>query len=240
VDKKGGFSAMKFEAVIFDMDGLLLDTERIALQTFRETCANFGIEVDRKVYLKCIGTNDSKTKEILISGYGETFPYDDFERLWLEKYGIEAYEKPVPLKEGAEPLLESIKRACLPMAVATSTSHEKAVLKLGNAGILDYFKLIVAGDQIKKSKPDPEIYLKTAGRLGVSPERCLALEDSDNGVQSAHAAGMTVIQIPDLVEPSETTKALGHIIVRSLREVEHYLNRPDNRNEKPSNTVRTI
>lgn len=214
---------MAYKAVIFDMDGLLLDSERIALDTFLEACRTFGFQPDRNIYMRCIGTNFSRVKEILMEGYGETFPYDDVFKLWTEKYTSEAFEKPVPLKDGAQELLKRIRSDRIPMAVATSTAYDKAVLKLKNAGILDFFKVIIAGDQVENSKPDPEIYRKAAEGLGVSAGDCLVFEDSNNGVRSAHAAGMEVVQIPDLVEPTDKTKALGHTILPSLLQVEDYM-----------------
>jgi HAD superfamily hydrolase (TIGR01509 family) len=214
---------MKYDAVIFDLDGLLLDSERIILETFVEACESFQIKADTSVVLRCIGVNRAKSEAILKAGLGENFPYDEVVSLWLQKHAAKAHQAPIPLKKGAQALLQRIKAAGLPIAVATSSPYDEAMLKLQNAGILDYFEFIVAGDQIQHSKPDPEIYLKVAQRLGVEASRCLALEDSNNGVKAAHAAGMVVVQVPDLVEPSESVKALGHVIVDSLAEVVPYL-----------------
>jgi HAD superfamily hydrolase (TIGR01509 family) len=214
---------MRFDAVIFDMDGLLLDTEKIALETFVATCQVLNIPMQRSVYNQCIGTNAEKTREILLSGFGEEFPYERMAELWNIKYREEALEKPVPLKQGVIGLLTRIAELELPMAIATSTAQDKARLKLRNAGILTFFELIVSGDQVQHSKPDPEIYLKAAGLLGKKPQRCLALEDSDNGVKSAHQAGMFVIQIPDLLQPSSETRQLGHKILDSLFDVARLL-----------------
>ncbi len=214
---------MKHKAVVFDMDGLLLDSERIALEAFLKTCESIGFEPDQSVYRRCIGSNAERTKEILIKGYGPTFPFDDVMDIWREQYKKEAFDKPVPLKSGVIELLKTVKGIGLPMAIATSTAFKKAMIKLTNAGLGDFFNVIVAGDQVQRSKPDPEIYLAAASRLGKDPRDCLALEDSDNGVKSAHAAGMTIFQIPDLVEPSQEVISLGHRIVSSLLEVERYL-----------------
>src|SRR5207253_2615312 len=110
----------------------------------------------------------------------------------------------------------------IPVAVATSTKSARAMQKLGDAGIGGRFKAVIGGDQVENSKPHPDIYLKAAAALGVLAEKCLALEDSENGVRSAFSAGMTVIQVPDLVEPSEALRSLGHVILGSLREVPGY------------------
>jgi beta-phosphoglucomutase-like phosphatase (HAD superfamily) len=108
------------------------------------------------------------------------------------------------------------------MAVATSTRTKRATEKLGDAGLLDYFKIVIGGDQVEQGKPDPEIYLKAASALSSAPSRCLALEDSANGVKAAVAAGMTVVQIPDLVPPSDELLQLGHIVLSSLADVPKY------------------
>lgn len=210
---------MKYAAVIFDMDGLLIDSERIAFEAFIEACTCFDFEADPSVYLRCIGSNAARTREILLEGYGESFPAEKIERYWTEIYMKAAYDKPVPLKKGVNRLLRYLQEAALPMAVATSTAYGIAERKLTNAGIIEYFQLITGGDQVSKSKPDPEIYLLAAQRLGVAPGRCLALEDSDNGVRAAYAAGMDVVQVPDLVKPSESLLHLNHLIVDSLEEV---------------------
>lgn len=210
---------LKYKAVIFDMDGLLLDTEQSALKTFMETCKIFNIGYDRSIYLQCIGTNEEKTREILCSIFGPGFSYEKFSEIWFQKFDMETLDRPVPFKKGAVKLLKKLEKICMPLAVATSTGHDDAVIKLKNSDIIDYFRFVIAGDQIEKCKPDPEIYLRAAEKLGVYPAQCLAFEDSENGVKSAVAAGMHVIQVPDLVQPSEEIKALGHAIFNSLNDV---------------------
>ena len=215
------FSEIK--AVIFDMDGLLLDSERIALSTFMDACREFGFDPDVEVYYRCIGGNDVRTKQILTEGYGEEFPFDDINKLWHATYEEEAASRPFPLKPGAVDLLRALEAKHVRKAVVTSTWRESARRKLLNAGLLSFFEFIVGGDDINKSKPDPEIYLTACRRLEEDPQQCLALEDSDNGVLSAFAAGLRVIQVPDLLQPSPKVRGLGHRIVTSLEDVEKLL-----------------
>ena len=214
---------MKYKAVIFDMDGLLIDSERIALSTFVEACRDNNYEPDINVYKKCIGTTSYNTREILINGYGSDFPFDTIAELWGKKYHNEVLNKSVPLKPGALILLQHLEKEGVKRAVVTSTEQELALRKLTNAQIVHFFDFILGRDQVKQGKPDPEIYLAACHKLGEEPADCLALEDSDNGVLAAYYAGLTVIQVPDLVEPSEKVKALGQKTVKSLSDVIHVL-----------------
>ncbi len=208
---------MKYDAIIFDMDGLLLDSERIGYETFLVACRQFEIVIPNEVYFQCIGTNFPTTRKILGAGTEAGFPLERFLEFWMARYAEETFDKPVPLKAGVLELLDQTRD--IPKAVATSTVHAKAQQKLENAGIIQYFRLIVGGDQVGNSKPHPEIYMQAAERLGVDCGSCLALEDSDNGVRSAHAAGMQVIQVPDQVAPSSDVMRLGHRVCLSLLEV---------------------
>jgi HAD superfamily hydrolase (TIGR01509 family) len=209
----------EIKAVVFDMDGLLLDSERIALATFIAACRDCGFEPDVEVYYRCIGSNEAKTKQILTEGYGSEFPFEAVSKLWHTKYEEEAKNRPFPLKPGVNELLEFLEKRGIRKACATSTRHASAERKLTNAGILRYFDFIIGGDEIVKCKPDPEIYLKACHKLNTIPSECMALEDSDNGVLSAFAAGTQVVQVPDMLQPSERVKALGHRIAGSLKEV---------------------
>jgi len=155
--------------------------------------------------------------------FGNFFPYSEIKSIWSEKYDNVITNTKIPLKNGAIDILNKIKKSGLPIAIATSTANDKAMLKLKNTGIKDFFRIIITGDQVKESKPHPEIYLMAANSLGVKADKCLAIEDSDNGVISAFSAGMNVIQVPDLVEPSEKVKAFGHKIFDSLYDVMDYL-----------------
>jgi HAD superfamily hydrolase (TIGR01509 family) len=214
-------------AIIFDMDGLLLDSERIALSTFVDSCREYDFEPDVDIYYKCIGTTASRTKEILLAGYGRDFPFKAVSELWRRKYDEETSDKPIPLKAGALDLLQYLGGKEVKKAVVTSTYQESALKKLANARIAHFFAFVLGGDQILYGKPNPEIYLTACNELNEAPGKCLALEDSDNGVLAAFNAGLSVIQIPDLVEPSATVKALGHKIVKSLIGVEHILRQFD-------------
>jgi HAD superfamily hydrolase (TIGR01509 family) len=214
---------MKYKAVIFDMDGLLLDTERIALNIFIETCRVFDLDPDMEIYMKCIGTNDEKTREIFTEGFGPSFSYDAFSLVWFDKYRAFIENNPIPVKSGAIDLLEYLRQINCKRAIATSTRYKLAVKKLKKTGLIGYFKDIVGGDQVEKGKPDPEIYLKVSRILTEDPKDCLVLEDSDNGVMAASKAGMDVIQIPDLKQPSEKIKNMGHLVMTSLKQVQGYL-----------------
>jgi HAD superfamily hydrolase (TIGR01509 family) len=212
----------RFQAVIFDMDGLLLDTERIALAAFLDTCDHFGIDRLRDVFVRCIGINQRLGEEVLRDGLKGRVDHMQFEEVWNANYIAATSNQPVPVKDGAIELLAHLAALSIPVGVATSTGSERAAQKLRDAGMLERVAVLVGGDQVPNSKPYPDVYLKAAELLGAAPRACLALEDSENGVRSALGAGMTVVQIPDLVEPSPELRSLGHIILGSLRDVAHY------------------
>jgi HAD superfamily hydrolase (TIGR01509 family) len=211
-----------FSAVIFDMDGLILDTERLAFKAFQTTSSQFRLGDLSELFKQCIGTNDELGKAILKDGLAGIADDKAFGLAWMREYKRITTEQPIPLKHGVEQLLPYIESIDIPMAVATSTQTQRATEKLGDAGLLDYFKIVIGGDQVEQGKPDPEIYLKAASALSSAPSRCLALEDSANGVKAAVAAGMTVVQIPDLVPPSDELLQLGHIVLSSLADVPKY------------------
>jgi HAD superfamily hydrolase (TIGR01509 family) len=212
--------------VIFDMDGLLVDTEPISMQTFVEACQECHFEPDLKIYLKCIGGNFKRTKQLLVEGYGTGFPFDDIIVIWRKRYN-EATQRSTTLKPGAASLLEYLNSRPLKKAVVTSSQRQNALKKLENTQILKHFDFILCGDQITNGKPDPEMYLTACRELSAAPGKCLALEDSEPGVRSAVSAGLTVIQVPDLIPPSAELKALGHTIVSSLSDVERMLRNAD-------------
>lgn len=211
---------MKYNAAIFDMDGLLLDSERICMECFLEVCQSLGHTADPAIYMKCIGSNRKRALQILRDGYGDSFPLDEVDRLWEEAYHREIHTKPIPLKPGVKELLEALSKLNIPIGVATSTAYDLACIKLKNAGLYKYLQFVVAGDQVSNGKPDPEIYLMAALKHHIPVEQCIAFEDSQYGVQSAYAAGITVIQVPDLIMPTDKLKGLGHQIVDSLFDID--------------------
>jgi HAD superfamily hydrolase (TIGR01509 family) len=210
-------------ALVFDMDGLLLDTERIALELFETVCRAYGCEVERDVYFRCIGSTEAGTRQILCDAMGSAFPYDAISQEWFARYHERVSTDAVPVKAGAVELLERSGELALPVALATSTRTQLARHKLRLAGLDDYFDVVIGGDAVSRGKPDPEPYLTASRALGQAPRACWAIEDSDNGVRSAHAAGLFVIQVPDLVAPSPALRALGHPVVADLHAVARLL-----------------
>jgi HAD superfamily hydrolase (TIGR01509 family) len=205
--------------VIFDMDGLLLDSERLARDAFVAACTEHGWEVDLSVYHRCIGSTQEITREILCDHFGAQFPYETVDASWSRHYHARLAEAPVPVKPGARLLLELLDAADVPTALATSTRRETAESRLRDTGLLRYLPHQICGGETARGKPHPDPYLAAARVLGVAPEHCLALEDSANGVRSAHAAGCVVIQIPDLVSPDPALCELDHLILESLTDV---------------------
>lgn len=214
-----------FGLIIFDMDGLLLDSEQVALEIFKQTCQAFSISADPGLYRLCIGVNAQRAEEILRAGLESLVDYDAFQDYWITHYEKRVHDNEIPLKPGVINLLEAISCQDIPMMVATSTETARAKLKLANTRLIDYFEDIIGGDQVAASKPAPDIYLKAAARKPIGASECLAIEDSENGVLAALAAGMTVIQIPDLIKPSQEFRANGHQVLASLNDVIDFLER---------------
>jgi HAD superfamily hydrolase (TIGR01509 family) len=211
-----------FDAVIFDMDGTLLDTERVAQEAFITTCRELAVTPRMDLLLRCVGAADAIARAVIREGYGPTLDIETFFATWSRNFRALSAVTPAPLKEGALALLDAVGQLGLPMAVATSSRTANAVEKLRQAGLLERFQAVIGADQVQRPKPDPEVYLQAAQRLGADPRACLALEDSEYGVRAAHAAGMTVIQVPDMTQPTADLRALGHIVLDSLKDVAAY------------------
>ena len=207
-----------FAAVVFDMDGTLLDTELVFKEIVYEVSRGLGYEMIETVHLGMVGSSHEVTNQLLVEAYGVTFPYTLFDEQCRAAMGIRMAEA-VPLKSGALEMLKDLRERGLPTAVATSSRRHHADPHLKSAGLFELFDAIVTRDDVTHPKPHPEPYLIAAGRLGISPAQCLAIEDSHSGVRAAHAAGMQTVMVPDLVRPSAEIEALCAAVMESLHHV---------------------
>ncbi len=206
-------------AVLFDMDGLMLDTERIAQRAWQRAGAQRGYDFPSDVYLQAVGRTKADTAVVFKQAYGDDFP---FQELYARKQAF-YYEmlesEPIPIKAGLIDLLDRIDELGLSKAVATSTARPSALKKLTLTGLIERFTTIVGGDEVVNGKPAPDIFLTAAQRLGIAPAHCLVLEDSEAGIRAAHAAGMTPVMVPDLKQPSDDVRGLAHMVAHSLTDV---------------------
>ncbi len=211
------------QGVLFDMDGLLLDSERLYLEATRQAFEEHSFDFQTDAYLECICTPDVEAVKIMRTAYDDTLPVEKVMARAAELYRKRVHSEPVPLKEGCLELLGFLEENDIKCAVVTSTRTELAEHKLRLAGIHDAFSFVIGGDQVTRSKPAPDIYLRGVEKMGVPVEACLALEDSENGVRAAVVAGLQVVQVPDLKAPSDEFLTLGHEVLPSLRAVKDYL-----------------
>lgn len=210
------------DAVIFDMDGLMIDSERVSVACWSQVAEEFGLVLERSFFLGMVGFGDRDCRAMLRRHARDDAQVDAMSERCHALYE-ERTHAGLPLRPGIVELLELLKAHDIPRAVATSTRQPRADRKLDSAGLLPYFHAVVTSSDVSRPKPEPEIYLLAAQRLGHAPARCLALEDSPAGIRAALGAGMTAIQVPDLVHPDETVRALGHRIVGSLHDVRQLL-----------------
>ena len=208
-----------YQAFFFDMDGLLLDTEKLCWQCFKQVCSEYGYEPDFSIYKNCIGRGANEGNVVLREGFSRFIPYDEVNAKWNILYRNKIENEPIDIKDGVSELLKTLVNINAYIAVVTSTDTALAVKKLENSGLKDYFCELTGGDQVEISKPDGMIYIKAAKKAGADPSKCIAFEDSDNGVRSALNAGMAVVQVPDLIEPPDEVVKPGHIIAKSLSEI---------------------
>lgn len=203
--------------VLFDMDGLLLDTERLYSTAFEQACAEHGWEMRHDLWARCIGTTDARGREILAEGYGSDFPLKKVLSRWRFIYE-ELQAKSLRPMPGALALLGKLREWQLPVGLVTSTNRVATGAKMHRCGLDKYFIARVCGGEATRGKPSPEPYLLGARLLGLKPENTLVLEDSDNGVRAGVSAGAQVIQVPDALEPEPQIVALGHTVHSSLNE----------------------
>ncbi|MFY0619432.1 HAD family hydrolase [Shimia sp.] len=205
------------DAYLFDMDGLLLDTERMFCKAFVELTAELGIEnrAASSFFATLVGTSSKVTTARLSDFLPKGTDIADFDVRWRTLHS-DNVQKGVPVKPHVFDVLQAIEAKGVPMAVVTSSSAKAASHHLDHAGLLPFFETVCAGDEVSKNKPDPEPYLTGAARLGASASRCVAFEDSDLGTTAAVRAGCKTVQVPDLRPVGTPLPDLGQIVADSL------------------------
>ncbi len=205
-------------AVIFDMDGLLFDTEALYEEAILAAAAEAGHVMTPAIFRRMLGTSWLGNKAYLLNHYGADFPAEELRAAWMAHFN-RLVETRLALKPGAVELLEALDGLGLPRAIATSSTHRTVQRHLAAHDLVDRFPTIVAHGDYATAKPAPDPFLKAAERLGVAPRLCIALEDSYNGIRSASSAGMMTIMVPDLLEPTEEIRELCTLVVQDLHAV---------------------
>ena len=215
----------ELEGVVFDADGTLFDTERLGYWAWEEAGRQMGCPQAADCYPEVVGRGRGDVLALLPRLLGPDFPHEPFMEL-RSRLATERMEREgVPVKEGAREVLEFLQSRQMPLALATSTYYDRTMYRFEHSGLGRYFQAVVTGDQVSKSKPDPEIYRAACQRLGVSPAKAVAVEDSPNGIRSALSAGMTAVMIPDLIPSSPELDSLIWKKFDDLSSLLHYLQR---------------
>ncbi len=212
-----------YKAVVFDMDGVIFDSERAVMQCWKEVASRHNIPDIEKAILACTGTTMVRTREIMLNMYGADFPYDEYARESSAIFHSRYDGGRLPMKPGVKELLTFLKERGKKIALASSTRQQVVTDELRDAGIIEYFDRIICGDMVSRSKPAPDIFLKACEELNISPSDSYAIEDSYNGIRAAHAGGLHPIMVPDLLPADEEMQSLAEIVLPSLTSVMEYL-----------------
>lgn len=213
----------KFEAVVFDMDGVIFDSERAVLDCWIALAAKYDIKDIEQAVLACTGTTMARTREIMLERYGADFPYDDYAKEASVMYHERYDGGRLPMKKGVTELLELLKQNGKKIALASSTRRQTVENQLRDADILAYFDAVVCGDMVARSKPAPDIFLKACECIGAAPHNAYAIEDSYNGIRAAHAGKLRPIMVPDLLPADDEMRRLAETVQEDLLEVGRYL-----------------
>ncbi len=210
-------------AVIFDMDGVIFDTETIALKCWILAAETLSLPDIRPVFPLCIGANIRRTEEILMEHFGPDFPYVAFAKQSRANYIAHYETEGLPVKTGTREILAFLQEAGVPMAIASSTVSSVVRQELEDAELIAFFQAVLGGDMAARSKPAPDIFLAAAQALSCPPERCFVIEDSYNGIRAAHNAGMRPLMVPDMLPATEEMQELAEHVFPSLFEVKDFL-----------------
>ena len=212
-----------FKAVIFDMDGVIFDSEKRVVECWQVIADKYGIPDIELACRECFGCNQVVAKERFLKRYGEDFPYVEYKKEMSDLFH-ERYDKGnLPMLLGVVEILTFLKDSGKKIALATSTRRASAEQGLTWAGIIEYFDAIICGDMVERSKPEPDIFLKACEVIGVEPSEAYVIEDSYNGIRAAHRGGLMPIMVPDMLEPDEEMEELSVAIIEDLNKVIDYL-----------------
>ena len=208
----------KIKAVIFDMDGVIFDTEMVYLKVWSKVFEKYGYKMTKDIYSSVLGTGRGNVKKVFLSCFGNDLPIDD---MYIEKDEnlSKEVDKGIPLKHGVYEILEYLKENNFKIALATSAITERAFKQLEQANIKNFFNAVVCRDEVKETKPNPDIFLKTADKLSISPEQCIVIEDSSAGIEAAFNAGMIPIHVVDLKEADEEILSKAYKSFNNLNEI---------------------
>lgn len=212
----------EIDSVIFDMDGVLLDTERIYLNVWTRVCKKYGYKMTKEIYCKVIATGRENVKKVFKNEFGSDIPIEEMYKEKDEALAKEI-EKNIPLKEGAYELLTYLRKNNYKIALATSAKKERMEKQLNKAKIKHLFDELVCKDDVEKTKPNPDIFIKAASKLNVNPENCIVIEDSLAGIKAAYNGNMKVVHIVDLKEADEQIKKLSYKSFNNLIEVKEVI-----------------
>ena len=208
-----------YKAVVFDMDGVIFDSERAVMQCWKEVASRHNIPDIEKAILACTGTTMVRTREIMLNLYGADFPYDEYARESSAIFHSRYDGGRLPMKQGVKELLTFLKERGKKISLASSTRQQVVTDELRDAGIIEYFDRIICGDMVSRSKPAPDIFLKACEELNISPSDSYAIEDSYNGIRAAHAGGLHTIMVPDLLPADEEMQSLAEIVLPNLTSI---------------------
>ncbi|WP_294349049.1 HAD family phosphatase [uncultured Clostridium sp.] len=211
------------KAVIFDMDGVLFDTERVYLESWIKVFKEYGYTMTKEMYIPLMGTGRKNVKEVFKKTFGDNIP---IEEMYVKKdellfKAIDNNE--VPLKLGAIDILCYLKEEGYKIALATSAKRDRVTKQIQANNMNNMFNAIVCGDDVVNSKPDPEIFLKAAKKLDVNPENCVVIEDSLAGIKGANKGGMKGFHVEDLKKADDEIKTLSTKTFKNLVEIKEYL-----------------
>lgn len=212
----------KIKAIIFDMDGVILDSETISDITWKKAAEEKGLSVNDEILNACRGTNKNDTMIILKKYYGSDFDSEAFLERTSELFHVIEEKDGIPLMPYAKEILEYLKPRYR-LALASSTRGPTVERQLKTAGVIDYFETRTTGEMVIHSKPDPEIYLMACKSIGVEPAECAAIEDSLNGIKSAFAAGLNPVMVVDKIKPTEEIRKICLEVFDSLEDLKSVL-----------------
>lgn len=210
---------IKCKAFVFDLDGTLIDTEKIYQIVWPKAVAEMGYEMTNDMYLSLRSLGRPFAPMQFKKWYGDSFDYDEARKIRKRYFQEYVKEHGIQKKKGAIELLTYLHQKGITTAIATATDVERATEYLKMTGLDGYFDRIISATMVDEGKPSPKVYAYACKELGLDPEDCIAVEDAPNGVRSAHGAGMRVIMVPDLSQPDEELTKLLYCKVDQLDEL---------------------